>query len=162
MSAFRRRNAAVVAARHFGPNMTPMVDIVMVILIFFMAGSAFIGPEWFLDVGMSKGVQAQAGETSEAPPSLELPAPRMVVRLHRAADGASVVSGLGLVNAPIEQLESRLREYRAAGAAEGMKLVVEPARDAPYQDVIRVYDLCRRSGVDEVSLAKSREAAAQP
>lgn len=160
MSAFRRRNAAVVAARHFGPNMTPMVDIVMVILIFFMAGSAFIGPEWFLDVGMAKGVQETPVEADDnTPRPLELPAPRMVVRLHRGEDGATVVTGLGLDAAPVRELERRLREYSAAGAAEGMRLVVEPARDAPYQDVIRVYDLCRRSGVDEVSLAKSREPA---
>jgi len=28
--------------------MTPMVDVVMVILIFFMASAAFLGAEWFL------------------------------------------------------------------------------------------------------------------
>lgn len=160
MSAFRRRNAAVVAARHFGPNMTPMVDIVMVILIFFMAGSAFIGPEWFLEVGMAKGEQATTVEADDPTPrSLELPKPRMVVRLHVAPDGATVVTGLGLESAPIADLIGRLREYGAAGAAEGMRLVVEPDRAAPYQDVIRVYELCTRSGADEVSLAKSRDAA---
>ncbi len=154
MSAFRRRNAAVVAARHFGPNMTPMVDIVMVILIFFMAGSAFIGPEWFLEVGMARSTRVIETEDSP-PPTMELPAPRMVVRLARSAQNTTAVTGLGLEGAAISDLEARLAEYTAANAAAGMRLVVEPARDIPYQDVIRVYDLCRRSGVDDVTLSKS-------
>jgi len=45
---FRPRGAASRGTLHFGPNMTPMVDIVMVILVFFMASAAFVGPEWFL------------------------------------------------------------------------------------------------------------------
>lgn len=47
-SGFRPRGAASRGSLHFGPNMTPMVDIVMVILVFFMASAAFVGPEWFL------------------------------------------------------------------------------------------------------------------
>ncbi|MBL0920675.1 MAG: biopolymer transporter ExbD [Phycisphaerales bacterium] len=158
MSAFRRRNAAVVAARHFGPNMTPMVDIVMVILIFFMAGSAFIGPEWFLDVGMAAGTRAAPPEDAPTP-SMELPPARMVVRLHAGPGGATVATGLGLEGAPLEALEARVREYVRAGGADRIRLVVEPARNTPYQDVIRVYNLCLTSGAPDVSLAKSREPA---
>jgi biopolymer transport protein ExbD len=56
---FRPRGAASRGTLHFGPNMTPMVDIVMVILVFFMASAAFVGPEWFL--------QAQAVDRQPAP-----------------------------------------------------------------------------------------------
>ena len=46
--AFRRRAALDVWSMNFGPSMTPMVDVVLVILIFFMASASFVGPEWFL------------------------------------------------------------------------------------------------------------------
>ena len=37
---------------HVGPNMTPMVDVVMCILIFFMLGSTFLQTEMFLQSSM--------------------------------------------------------------------------------------------------------------
>ncbi len=152
---FRRRDAASLASRDFGPNMTPMVDIVMVILIFFMAGSAFIGPEWFLTVGMAPG----AGAAKPAEPSLDLPTARTVIRLRTDASGATVVTGLELADAGIDALSARLDEYLKSGAAKSVHVVIEPAQASRYQDVIRVYDLCQRAGFAGVGLAK---AAAPP
>ena len=57
MTGRRGRGAA-----HFGPNMTPMVDVVMVILIFFMASAAFVGEEWFLFAAIP--VQAAPGQAA--------------------------------------------------------------------------------------------------
>src|SRR5215813_7077601 len=68
MKHFRRRNAQALYDQHYGPNMTPMVDVVMVILIFFMASTAFLGPEWFLKTHLpragahARGTLADAGE----------------------------------------------------------------------------------------------------
>lgn len=164
MTGFRRRNASVVAAGRFGPDMTPMVDIVMVILIFFMAGSAFIGPEWFLDVGMAKGAAPTAPEAP--PPPLDLPQTRAVLRLSGGAGGAGGasggvsggvrVTGLDLTDAPIDALDARLKEYASTGASGAVRLIIEPAVDTPYQDVITVYDRCARAGFASVGLAKAR------
>ena len=55
---------------HFGPNMTPMVDVVMVILIFFMASAAFMGDEWFLHgdpVRSGRGTATNKPERSAGP-----------------------------------------------------------------------------------------------
>lgn len=157
---FRRRSAAVISARDFGPNMTPMVDIVMVILIFFMAGSAFIGPEWFLSVGMARGAAEKSNQPPAEPP-IDIPQATIVLRLSRD-DGATVVTGLGLDKGSIAELDARLREYATTGAAGAAKLVLEPDRAAPYQDVIRVYDLSRRAGFASVGLARSRPAPPAP
>lgn len=158
---FRRRNAAAVGARDFGPNMTPMVDIVMVILIFFMAGSTFLGSEWFLDVGMARGSEPK--EAAEDRPPIELPPTRMVVRLRRAETGfGTLATGLGVQDATIQEFAARLREFENARATGNMHVVVEPTREASYQDVIRVYDLLQRSGVRQVGLAKSPGEPAAP
>lgn len=155
-AGFRRRDAASLASRDFGPNMTPMVDIVMVILIFFMAGSAVIGPEWFLTVGMAPGAGAA---TKPAEPSLELPTARTVIRLRTDASGVTLITGLELTDATMDALSARLDEYSKSGAAKSVHVVIEPAQASRYQDVIRVYDLCQRAGFAGVGLAK---AAAPP
>ncbi|MCP2732564.1 biopolymer transporter ExbD, partial [Limnofasciculus baicalensis] len=57
----RKRNALAQHDLHYGPNMTPMVDVVMVILVFFMASAVFLGPEWYLKTAIPevrKGEQA--------------------------------------------------------------------------------------------------------
>ncbi|TVQ59240.1 MAG: biopolymer transporter ExbD [Phycisphaerales bacterium] len=160
-NGFRRRNASAVAARHFGPNMTPMVDIVMVILIFFMAGSAFIGPEWFLDVGMAQGVTQTDADAREADPAptldLEIPPTSVVLRLRTSDDGATRVTGLGLTDGTLGDLDETLRRHREEGAASAIRIVIEPTPGTAYQDVIRVYDACEQAGVAGVALARSRE-----
>ena len=151
---FRRRDAAALAAHDFGPNMTPMVDIVMVILIFFMAGTAFIGPEWFLSVGVAPGAAAKPPD-AEAQRDFDIPAARSALRLRVGPDGAAVVTGLGLTDAGIAALADRLDEYQRTGAAKSVRVVIEPSLASSYQDVIRVYDLCQRAGFESVGLAKA-------
>jgi len=65
----RQRNIFQQGGR-FGPNMTPMVDVVLVILIFFMASTAFIGPEWFLRAALPSDQAAdQGGADFSLPPA---------------------------------------------------------------------------------------------
>lgn len=153
---FRMRTARSEASKAFGPNMTPMVDIVMVILIFFMAGSVFLGPEWFLNVGMAPSVGA-----GEARPAnrFELPTAREVVRLRVGEDGAARVDGLGVEGGSVERLAARIEEMRAEGTSAAVRVVIEPARGSAYQDVIRVYDVCAGGGFAGVGLSKTSEGA---
>lgn len=44
----RRKTALQTYDGHIGPNMTPDADVVMVILIFFMASASILGPTWLL------------------------------------------------------------------------------------------------------------------
>src|ERR1700753_544627 len=48
-----------------GPNMTPLVDVVMVILIFLMLAGTFTGSEWYL---VSNLPLRQTGGGNVAPP----------------------------------------------------------------------------------------------
>lgn len=157
---FRLRTASTVAAKDFGPNMTPMVDVVMVILIFFMAGTTILGPEWFLGAQVEQDQSAaQGNEPSERdepddPFALDLPPTRVRVALVRDADGTRV-HGLNLSGGTIEDLERRLDELRQSGAIESLEIVVQPAGGTPYQDVIRAYEACVRAGPRGASLARS-------
>ncbi|MCH7961632.1 MAG: biopolymer transporter ExbD [Planctomycetes bacterium] len=79
---------------HFGPNMTPMVDVVMVILIFFMAGTAVIAPELFLAAGLPADPSVQDAPGPTPRDAFELPAARFTRRLWRRS-GRTVIDGLG-------------------------------------------------------------------
>src|SRR4051812_37590647 len=96
---FRKRNAQALYDSHLGPNMTPMVDVVMVILIFFMASTAFLGPEWFLKTHLPAA--------SAAPPS-DAPEPtRLRVTLTLGAEGHTHAA-LGLLSdLSFEELEAK-------------------------------------------------------
>lgn len=157
MSApFRRRGALSVWEMRFGPNMTPMVDVVMVLLVYFMASAALVGPEFFLRAR----VPAEGAGAGAAPSDpFALPAPTFRVRL-RAARGGVEAEGLGpgaLSGAALrERVERLARDLRGTEA----RVILEPARDVPYQDVVRVHDLFTGAGLDRVSLGRAADSPA--
>jgi biopolymer transport protein ExbD len=154
------RTAATIASRDFGPNMTPMVDVVMVILIFFMAGSSILGPEWFVGARVDEEqAQAEGNQPNETPPddpfALDLPPTRVRLELSRDATGATRVTGLNLSGATLDELGSRLEELRASGVSSTLEILVQPSAETAYQDVIRAYELCVEASPRSASLARS-------
>ena len=146
-TALRRRDALHSHSMHFGPNMTPMVDVVMVILIFFMASAAILGPEVF--VKSSLPVEA-AGNT--APPT----DPPARLRLILDAGG---VARVGLndeepIITPLFSVETRLREELAKRGRDGLIVLVEPQGGASYDDVVRVHEWCSVLGITKVGLVE--------
>lgn len=133
----------------FGPNMTPMVDIVMVILIFFMAGTAFVGPEWFLRAALP------ASRTGPGPGDpFALPPARFEVAL-LAESGRTLATGLGLVGAPLADLERAIEDLGREAQGAGVIILLRPAPAVPYRDVIRVHDACERAGLTKVGLLEA-------
>lgn len=130
---------------HFGPNMTPMVDVVIVILIFFMSATAFMGPEWFLEAA----IPAPGGSADTDP--YDLPAATLKVEL-RAAQGVTLATGLGLSSATIDQLGARLDEIGTNVSSEEAFILLLPRPDVAYRDVVRVRDICERAGLTNVAL----------
>lgn len=160
----RMRTAATIASRDFGPNMTPMVDVVMVILIFFMAGSSLLGPEWFLGATVEEATPAPAGNTApptadEDPFQLDLPPTRVRVEMSRDERGVTRVTGLNVVSVDVDEFARRVEEVAASGAAPTLEIIVQPSAETPYQDVIRVYEMCVGAGPRSASLARSRGPA---
>jgi len=68
---------------HVGPNMTPMVDVVMCILIFFMLGSSFVMPELFLKSSMPAIDKQGLGES---PSDGKMPAVKLWIKMAREGD----------------------------------------------------------------------------
>ncbi|HYE02962.1 MAG TPA: biopolymer transporter ExbD [Phycisphaerales bacterium] len=150
---FRRRDALHGWTMHFGPNMTPMVDVVMVILIFFMASAAFMGSDWFLQTALP----TLPGSTASRPRDpLELPPVHLNAALDVAEDGQTVVTFLELQRVPLERFLERMGRFPRGPETAAMQLLVTPTQRVPYRDVVRVHEAAEAAGIYKVQLGVSR------
>jgi biopolymer transport protein ExbD len=156
---FRRRDAMHSWTLHFGPNMTPMVDVVMVILIFFMASAAFLGSEWFLKAA----IPFEAGRgTSAAKPNdpLELPPARVEVVLDADANGATTVTYLGNTKVPLESFLAWADKLPRDETTRKLEVVLKPTARVSYRDVVRAHAACDAAGIFKVGIGVSRSPVA--
>jgi biopolymer transport protein TolR len=111
-------------------NVTPMADVMIVLLIIFMVATPIIAgaPVKLPDATHSAG-HAREG--------------RVFVTVR--ADGAVLLDGVPVGTA---QVEERL----AARGAAAPSVTVEADRGAAYDDVARVLAACRRGGATEIAL----------
>jgi len=158
---YRRRGALHQWELHFGPNMTPMVDVVMVILIFFMASTAFLGPEWFLKAHVTPEEAAAGARITDR--RFELPEVQLHVRL-RVEGGVTLANAFGREDLAMDELESMAAEVARDIVPEAPAssdpedaggeplVIIAPEPDVPYNDVVRAHDACTRAGFRRVAL----------
>jgi len=149
VSALRRRGALDVWASNIAPSMTPMVDVTLVILIFFMASASFAGPEWFLKAALPTG---DGLEAAGEPDPFELPPARFGVTLRAGPDGLTRVSGFGAEDATVGAFVSRMTEVVAGLAPEALVVVIDAEDSVPYADVVRVDEACAELGIEKIGL----------
>ena len=112
-------------------NLTPMIDIVFLLIIFFMVGTRFTDLEREFDV--------QLPAVSAAPPLTSLP-DEIVVNIQKS--GTLQVAGK---QRSLTELESDLIAARKRYADQ--TVVVRADGEGPYQNVMDVVDICRRAEV---------------
>ena len=137
---------------HVGPNMTPMVDIVMCILIFFMLGTSLATPELFLKSNTAIDKEGLGTEQG----TQKLPAVRMNIKLNRAAaaGGKEITLVTAFSDAPLpmngiddpdqrqtQAVYDRLAARRQA-ISDDVQVLIVPDKNVPYQDVITIYNYC--------------------
>jgi biopolymer transport protein ExbD len=120
-----------------GINLTSMLDVVMLLIMFFMAGTQFKDDEKQYDIQLPtvSDATALAGQPDE-----------IIVNVH--GDGRIVVRTE--VNTP-EQLEASLVEARERFPGQGV--IVRGDADVPYRHVMTAMGACRRAGIRNLSLA---------
>lgn len=157
-----RRRPLTKLSANVGPNMTPMVDVVMCILIFFMLGSSFLTPELFLQSNMPAIDKAGLGNEQS---SQKLPVVRMNILLKRQENATYVSafdSSLLKMNNIDESDQSDSRriatflEQKKKTLSDDVQIIIIPDKQVPYQDVITVYDDCTRAKFKQVAFAPAR------
>ncbi|REJ69490.1 MAG: biopolymer transporter ExbD [Planctomycetota bacterium] len=127
------------------PNMTPMIDVVFLLIIFFLVSSHLARQEVQADVSLPT---ATSGE--EDPQSS-----RKRVTIHLVADGEDYEIRLGSLPIQIEELPDLLAA-EIERASEPLEVRIRGDRTVPYQYVSPVLAACAREGIWNVTFAVLR------
>jgi biopolymer transport protein ExbD len=141
-----------------GPNMTPLVDVVMVILIFLMMAGSFGGAEHFLT---STVPLKQKGAGNVPIPAGFVPDEPLDIRVDSRGDGFEAQAGRIRVNnadALKSQLTTMRKQFEQANTGvEKIQVVISPGKSTKYDHLIKVYEAALGAGFKKVAFATSHE-----
>ena len=145
---------------HVGPNMTPMVDVVMCILIFFMLGSTFAVPELFLTSNMP-AIDKQGLGTEQT--NQKLPPIRITINMSHDEAGNTWVSAFDSIPLKMYSVDDHDQadnekilgffDTKKPSISDDAQIIIKPASNVPYQDVITIYDYCAQAKFKQVAFA---------
>jgi biopolymer transport protein ExbD len=141
-----------------GPNLTPLVDIVMVILIFLMLAGKFGTSEHFLSSNIPI---AARGVGAVAPPPGYVPDEPLEIRVE-SPEPDRFVARVGNIEARSgTELRQRLTEMHTRLGETGtppdkVQVVISPSKTVKYRFLIEVYEAAVGSGFSKVGFAQSR------
>jgi biopolymer transport protein ExbD len=132
-----------------GPNKPPfplaaMIDIMFLLLLFFMLTSLYAQMEAELNITLPKSKQASdiQREPSE-------------IVINVKADGTYVINQ---ISHDVPALDAKLREI--ASVYSGNHIIVRGDKEAKYDYVIRLLDLCKKYNIWNISFAVTRQEPA--
>jgi biopolymer transport protein ExbD len=139
----------VPAAHARVPNLAPLVDVVMVILIFFMLGTTFAVSEGALPTQLPSQVGPGGGASIAI-----VPAVRIVVYHEPRGDGYRiVVMDHRLEHNSFEALADFMKAKRSAGADPTAPVLIAADGTVQYQHVISAMDACVRAGFSNIQFS---------
>lgn len=130
---------AVVARRKHNISLTPLIDVVFILLVFFMLATSFV--DW-REIGLATG----------ATPAAASDTPSAVVRV--APDGGLRYDGRGY---SADALAHTLRQRQAAG--EISAVIVQPAPETTLGPIVAALDALAGAGVGPVALGQTMDPA---
>jgi biopolymer transport protein ExbD len=135
--------------------MTPLVDVVMVLLIFLMMAGKFGGQIKYLvsDMPITQVSQNPApADPTQIPKQdivLNVTTPTGAVDTFRAFYGRTV--NADSEEALASQLKTLLTEQTASGTkVEDIQLFIKPTRNVIYRNIVRVYTAAGRAGFTNI------------
>lgn len=131
-----------------GAVMTPMIDVVFLLLVFFLCTSSFEEPEQNLAASLVVASQTPgAGASQPAPPELE-----DVKIVGESRGGVTVWTvNSGRQTADLAELTTLLEQLAAIDRA--LPVTIDAGATVPMRDVVGAYDAARAAGFGRVLLA---------
>ncbi|NLB66385.1 MAG: biopolymer transporter ExbD [Lentisphaerae bacterium] len=120
-----------------GVPLTPMIDVVFLLLCFFVASQIFA--QWETEIQ----VTLPTATTGERPPRL----PGEVI-VNVLADGTAIVNGQRLDDAQLRGMMNRLVQQ-----FPGQPVLLRADKATAYEHVVRVLDTCRQADIWNISFA---------
>ncbi|MFC6672488.1 ExbD/TolR family protein [Marinobacterium aestuariivivens] len=118
-------------------NLTPLIDVVFLLLIFFMVSTTFTR-ETHLEVDLPQA-QGEPGEAS-----------RDLIEVLIGADGQYSINGRALVNDRPDTLRKALQQ--SAGDNRDQPLLITADGTTPHQSVVTVMDVAGQLGFVHLSI----------
>lgn len=131
----RRRRSMESASENSEVNLTPMLDVVFIMLIFFIVTTSFI---------KESGIEVNRPESSDASPR-----PDAQVLVAVSPEGAVWVDGRAID-------AHRVGEEVAGMISEDGSVVIQADRESTTGLLIEVMDRLQEAGVDQVAVAANR------
>ncbi len=129
-----------------GLNLTPMIDIVLLLVIFFMVGTEFTRDERQYEIELPR--------VSDVQPLTSFP-DELVVNITRRGEFF-----LGREPRSLEDLETELRA--AAVRYRDQTVIIRADGNGPYQHVMTALSICQRANISNVQLANRVESGGTP
>ncbi len=129
-----RRNKAVMAEI----NVTPMVDVMLVLLIIFMVAAPLLTVNIQVDLPQAQGGSAS---TADAKPPLEV-----TVKKTSGGCQSKVDVYLGDTQIALNELEPKIKAIKDANAGGENVVKIRGDRDACYADMMKVLGMARDAG----------------
>lgn len=126
-------------------NLTPLIDVVFLLLIFFMVSTTF---------NQSTELTIELPTASSSAPRS---APANNVELVITADGQYVINGQTLINEKVGTLIQGLQEITEGDTSR--PLIITADAKSSYDMVLRVYDAAASLGITKLAHTAQREPA---
>lgn len=133
-----------IATEEVDVNLTPLIDVVFLLLIFFMVTTTF---------DRRSELKLNLPEASAEPQK----APDKLIELAIDTEGRYYVNGRALVNNQAQTLIAALR--KAIEGHEGLPMVMRADARTPYQAVVTAMDSAARLGITRLSIATKQHDA---
>jgi len=118
-------------------NITPLIDIVFLLLIFFMVSTTF---KQEFEVGINLPEAASDSKLKEKPLEISI-----------NEQGVYFINGKQLVNTQLRTLKQALK--KVAGDNRKMAIIVSADANTPHQSVVTAMDAARQMGFTRLSFA---------
>lgn len=118
-------------------NLTPMIDVVFLLIIFFMVGAKFTSPERKIELEVPR--VADAGALSSAPA-------KRVVNVFQTGQITLDDEPVSL-NSLINRLSHSREQYADLG------VLVRGDAEARHQQMAEVLNACRRAGIEKLAIS---------
>jgi biopolymer transport protein ExbD len=121
-------------------NLTPLIDVVFLLLIFFMVSTTF---------EQQSRIQIELPEATATPAETEDESLEIVID----AQGRYFIGERQVVNSEVKTLKSAIS--KAVDGRESLTVIIRSDASTPYQAVISALDATSQLGLTQISLATS-------
>jgi biopolymer transport protein ExbD len=128
-------------------SMTPMIDIVFLLLIFFVVTASSQVREHLLPTALA---ESGVVEADVVPPEPDPFTVEVWLKLF-VEEGRTIVDMNGTLYRDLEELKGQLRTLAELGPENPIILDIQP--NVPLGDLVDVYDTCQAVGFESVSFA---------